>query len=37
MKVAAIDSERIILEDGRSMRRDFLRLDQGEPPPESDF
>jgi len=28
-KVAAIDSERIILEDGRSMRRDFLHLDQG--------
>src|SRR5271166_4070795 len=36
-KVAAIDFERKKLEDGRSMRRDFLRLDQGEPPPESDF
>jgi len=28
-EVAAIDSDRIILEDGRSMRRDFLHLDQG--------
>lgn len=28
-RVAAIDSDRITLDDGRSMRRDFLHLDQG--------
>jgi conjugative relaxase-like TrwC/TraI family protein len=28
-KVAAIDVDRVTLDDGRSMRRDFLHLDQG--------
>ena len=28
-KIAAIDSERVTLDDGRSMHRDFLHLDQG--------
>ena len=28
-KVSAIDADRITLDDGRSMRRDFLHLDQG--------
>ena len=28
-KIAAIDADRITLDDGRTMRRDFLHLDQG--------
>jgi conjugative relaxase-like TrwC/TraI family protein len=28
-RIAAIDSERVTLDDGRSMRKDFLHLDQG--------